>query len=335
MTDLKTKLRVEVSLNSSGIIHNLKDISVLKEKHYYVEDIDLDGDAPKQFIRIYQYREDSGIFRNDLRSWEPYIAKTAEKWYPHESVIEFMINRIGQVLGLRLNEVSLLKINGQIRFLSKFFLKKNDVLIHGAEICGSYLSDQLFAEQIAKSPKESRELFTFEFICKAIISIFGENGQDIITDLVALVTFDAITGNNDRHFYNWGVITTKKRSASLPKLAPIYDSARGLFWNESDEQLIKILENYRSGGKRIEKYLNNSLPRISVEGNSGINHFELIQFLKGHKPAYRQLIETIASEKNEQIVISMLKKDFFRYFSDERKELILLVLANRFKKVRE
>lgn len=335
ITYLKTKLRIETSLNDSGVICNEKDILILKEKDYYVKTIPLDGDAPKQFIKVYQYREDSGIIRRNLHTWDPYIAKTAEKWYPHESVIEFMINRIGQTLGLRMNEVALFKINGQIRFLSKFFLRKNEVLIHGAEICGGYLNDLALAAEIANDPKDSRELFTFEFICKAIQTIFDAFAEEIISDLVRLITFDAITGNNDRHFYNWGVIRNIKRSGASPKLAPIYDSARGLFWNESDEQLERILENHQQNGKRVEKYLNNAQPRISVEGDSKINHFGLISFLKEHQPGFRVIIENIASEENEKKVIAMLKQEFFRYFSEERQKLILIILAERFKKVRE
>lgn len=335
MFDLKTKLRVETSINHSGIIYHEKEIPVLKEKHYCVENIALDGDAPKQFIRAYQYREDSGLLKRDIRTWEPYIAKTAEKWYPHESVIEFMINRIGQSLGLRINEVALLKINGQIRFLSKFFLEKNEVLIHGAEICGGYLSDQDFADQIANNQKASRELFTFEFVCQAIHNIFDGYAAQIISDLVSLIAFDAITGNNDRHFYNWGVITTKKKTGRPPRLAPVYDSARGLLWNESDEQLAVMKQHHKAGSKRIEKYLNNALPRISIEGDSGINHFGLIRFLKKHNRDYGVLIDRMASEENEQKVMKMLNEQFFRYFSRERSELTGLVLTNRFKKVRE
>ena len=335
MFNLKSRLRIEQSMHCSGTVYNDKDIPVLKEKNYFVEDFDLDGDAPKQFIRLYQFKESSGVFRNNLKTWEPYIAKTAEKWYPHESIIEYMINKIGQTLGLRLNEVELLRINGQIRFLSKYFLKKNEVLIHGAEICGGYLNDQVLADQIANDPKDSRELFTFEFICKAIINTFGDNSKDIISDLVRLIAFDAITGNNDRHFYNWGVITTTKKSKIPPKLAPIYDSARGLLWNESDESLVNTQQTLRTGGKKIEKYLINAMPRISIEGDSKINHFGLVEFLKSHNNEYRLLIDEISSEENEKKVVSMLKTDFFRYFSNERKELILLILISRFKKVRE
>jgi len=332
--DLKTKLRIERSENCSGTILNENEILSIKEKHYYVEPIPLDGDAPKQFIKLYHYHEDSGVKKVNFNTWDSYIAKAAEKWYPHESVIEYMINRIGQVLGLNMNQIALFKINTQIRFLSKYFLSKNEILIHGAEICGSYLNDNALAKEIADNQKESRELFTFEFLTKAIKHSFPDNYNELLNDLVRLITFDAIAGNNDRHFYNWGVITNTKKDKQTPKLAPIYDSARGLFWNESDDN-IKTIKNNLKSNNRFETYLKNACPRISIEGNSKINHFGLIDYLKNNNEHYKFIIEDIASIENEKLVYNMLNKEFERFFIKERNELILLLLKDRFKKVRE
>ena len=125
-------LRVEKSINCSGTILNEHTIPLLKENDYIIKVRHLDGDAPKQFIKAYFYEEDSKVRKTSSSSWIPFIAKTAEKWYPHESVIEYMINRIGQVLNINMNEIRLVKVNGQIRFLSEYFLSKNEKLIHGA-----------------------------------------------------------------------------------------------------------------------------------------------------------------------------------------------------------
>lgn len=202
-------LRVEKSKACSGSLVNEYAISLLKEDEYLVKNYELDGDAPKQFIKAYFYEEGSTVRKSSSSSWHSYIAKTAEKWYPHESVIEYMINRIGQVLGLNMNDIRLVRANGQIRFLSKYFLKKNDKLIHGAEICGEHLGDQLMAQEIANNKTTSRELFTFEFIKDSIRSVFPESFDNLLVELVKMITFDALVGNNDRHFYNWGVIDTK------------------------------------------------------------------------------------------------------------------------------
>jgi hypothetical protein len=333
--DLSTRLRIEKSMNFSGQLLNQKSIEAIKNKHYYVESFPLDGDAPKQFIKLYTYEEDSGIRRQDVRSWVPYIAKTAEKWYPHESVIEYMINRVGQTLGLVMNDVKLLIINEQIRFLSKYFLTKNESLIHGAEICGEFLEDMELAKQIADEKKTARELFTFEFISKALQVIFSRNHEKIINDLVRMLAFDALVGNNDRHFYNWGIIATKKKSNQLPKFAPVYDSARGLLWNISDEKILHWLQMQKSSGKHIARYIDDACPRISVEGNKEVDHFGLMAFLKDRNKGFKETINELSSLENEDNVQNMLKREFFPFFIKERCELTSYIIQERFKKVRE
>lgn len=325
-------LRIETSINCSGKIENEHLIPLLKELDYLVKDYRLDGDAPKQFIKGYFYVEDSIIRKSSSSSWSSYIAKTAEKWYPHESIIEYMINRIGQVLGLNMNEIKLVKANGQIRFLSKYFLNENEKLIHGAEICGEHLGDMLLAREIANHKPTSRELFTFEFIKDSIRSVFPQCFENLIVELVKMITFDALVGNNDRHFYNWGVIDTKKKTSKLPIFAPIYDSARGLMWNYSDENIKKI---YRQGGKKIISYIEDACPRISIEENKQANHFQLIGLVKNYNAEYREIVNDLASIENEEKVLKMLGLEFYPFFIKERFELITTIVRTRFKKIRD
>jgi hypothetical protein len=331
-----SKLRKETSINNSGKLNPAIKIPELKRKNYQVIDIGLDGDAPKQFIKAYFYEPNSGKRRKNNRSWPSYIAKTAEKWYPHESVVEYMINRIGQEMGLNMNKIKLVHINGQIRFLSKFFLRKNEILIHGAEICGAYLNDTDFANEIALNKKTAREFFTFEFISKAIRAVFPKQSDNIMNELVKMITFDALIGNNDRHFYNWGVISSALIGDYAVKLAPIYDSARGLFWNMSDDNLT---HNYHAskiaGNNFIPRYVKTAAPRISIEGNTEINHFELINFLKKGNKDYKEIVLKLSSEETEQKIFTMLKQEFFHLFIPERNALITEVLVQRFKKIRE
>lgn len=333
--DLKTRLRIEKSLNCSGELFNENQIMPVRNKDYFVENFPLDGDAPKQFIRLYYFREDSGVKRVNPKTWIPFIAKTAEKWYPHESVIEYMINRAGETLGIRMNEVLLCRINGQIRFLSRYFLKRDESLIHGAEICGEFLEDMEMAKQIADEKKSARELFTFEFIVEAVKAIFPGNYEAILLELVRMLTFDALVGNNDRHFYNWGIIAHKKKSNQLPRFAPVYDSARGLLWNVSDESIVKWRKMQQSGGMHLARYINDACPRISVEGNNGIGHFALMEFLKTQKPVYRETIDGLASLDSESAVLKMLEKEFYPFFTVTRREAVSYIIKERFKKVRE
>lgn len=328
------KLRKEISKKCSGKLKSLRSIYLLREKHYVVKDIQLDGDAPKQFIKAWFYESNGKVRKAKRKTWNSYIAKTAEKWYPHESVIEYMINRIGQVLGLNMNDVKLVVANNQVRFLSKYFLNKQQRLVHGAEICGEHLGDMEFAKEIADNKPRAREFFTFEFIKEAIEKVYDHCCENILTELVKMIVFDAIVGNNDRHFYNWGVIDSKKKSSKIPIFAPIYDSARAFYWNSSDTKIFKDFHDYFNDGKKIARYITSGCPRISIEDNKQANHFELIKFLKGYSVEYNDIITELASLQNEEKIRSLIRDEFERFFIKERVEVILIILRDRFNKIR-
>lgn len=335
MPHKKESLRLEKSMSCSGNLNETRRIPLLKNEDYIIRNVVLDGDAPKQFIKAYIYVENSTVKKSVPKSWCSYIAKTAEKWYPHESVIEFMINRIGQVLGLKMNDIHLVTANKQIRFLSKYFLKKDEKLIHGAEICGEYLEDEVLAKQIAIDKKTARDLFTFEFMKDAIRTVFPDNFEHLMCDLVKMLCFDGLVGNNDRHFYNWGIIQTLKRTGKKPTFAPIYDSARGLLWNESDDDIKKDFKTHKQNGKKVVNYVKNASPRISIDENKQANHFQLIDFINRISPHYSKIIASLSSAENEEKVLKMLKKEFYPFFIFERCELITLILRERFKTIRE
>ncbi|MCH7408495.1 HipA domain-containing protein [Belliella sp. DSM 111904] len=333
---MKSMLRRERYHNNSGEILNESKIKTLKSKDYIVLDFPLDGDAPKQFIKVYEYLEDGKVKRGNTKTWNSYIAKTAEKWYPHESIIEYMINKIGEVLGLNMNEVKLVKANGQIRFLSKYFLNPNEEkLVHGAEICSEYLGDYEEGQRIANNKGEARKVFTFEFIKNAIRNVFPQDFESILRDFVSMLVFDALVGNNDRHFYNWGVIQNARNTNKRVIFAPLYDSARGLLWNFDEDNIKMNLENYSStNGRKVINYIKLSKPRVSIEDNKKANHIELIEFVKRDSDDFKKIVKHLSNETKEKDVIKMLEKEIFIFFSKPRIELIKIVLSERFKLIR-
>lgn len=328
-------LRIESPLNNSGILYAKGRISILKKQDYEVLPDLLDGDAPKQFIKAYIYEQDGHVRKHKKETWHKFIAKTAEKWYPHESVIEFMLNKIGEVMGVEMNQSYLVIANGQIRFLSQYFLNKDERLTHGAEICGEHLKDHDFAKEVAENKKTARELFTFEFIEEAIRCVYPRCYEEIMQGFVSMLVFDAIIGSNDRHFYNWGVIENKKNAEGRVRFSPIYDTARGLYWNMSDENIKQTLHIDKTGGRRIFNYTREAAPRVGVEGNPTANHFDLLAFILRQRGQYRDIVLQYSTVELEEAVFRYLRNTFFPFFSAERCEIILKVLENRFKQIRE
>ncbi|MBK8055422.1 MAG: HipA domain-containing protein [Saprospiraceae bacterium] len=187
--------------NISGFIPKLK---LLKRIHFQVVDIPVTGDAPKDIIKAYFYK------KGELRASKShtYIAKVGHKHYPIESITEYLLNNLGNYFGMEMAESEIAAIayphNTQIRFFSKYFLKQGELLVHGADIYAAYYNDDTIISQI-EAQKMEKDLITVQEAIKAILYSFPNN-PEILDAYCKLLLFDALIGNNDRHFYNWGCI---------------------------------------------------------------------------------------------------------------------------------
>lgn len=332
----KYPLFTETPLNWSGFTHHWQNLPKLRRAYFFKESIDVGGDAPKSFIRVYEYGE---CQRNKPQSWVAYIAKVGHKWYPIESVTEYLMNRIGEVIGLNIAKSRLVLAGGQVRFLSRYFLDpdKNEVLIHGAQIYARHLEDEEFVEQANERKRNdiTRELFTFQFTEEAINAIFPEQADAILKDFVSMIVFDALVGNNDRHFYNWGVVHDVYNE-STPRFSPIYDTARGLFWNMPEEKVRAFFISEKQLETQLGIYVENAKPRVGWEGHRNLNHFELVERIFNLDRRFCHLCKKYVSEDTKDIILRLLDQEFKNLMSPERLELIkrcIILRINRLQQI--
>ena len=162
--------------------------------------LSISGDAPKDFITDSEYRPGH---RSRRQRRESYIAKVGSKFYPNESITEQLNTRIGQAFGLNIAESKLRIIDGQVRFLSKYFLdRQNEQLTHGAEIFELCLGKENYQE--LADDKSEKDYFTFQMTAEAVKAAFPDSHEKIMAGFVEMLAFDALIGHNDRHPYNWG-----------------------------------------------------------------------------------------------------------------------------------
>jgi len=318
--------------NHSGFDPDLRaHVPILPKRHTLILDEAISGEAPKDFIKVYEYGRTPR--KNNSKNWTTYIAKVARKWYPNESITEHLLNRLGFALGATVANSRLVVDDefGRLRFLSEYFLRPGERLEHGAEIYEGYLSDDALVEEIEKDRRTVRNFFTFQFTECAIQHRFGHHdiGKQIISDLVRMLCFDAITGNNDRHIYNWGIICHIK-GLRTPRFSPVYDSARGLFWNEHEEKLGRFRERTPDGVSNLERYAEGSMPRIGWEGVHNPNHFDLARLIYKNRPELRFIFDEMLSSEREKAANALLGKEFKRLYSPIRYDLIKECLKLRF-----
>lgn len=325
---LKQLLPREQIINWSGFeIRNQGVLPPLRKGYYYtVADQAIAGDAPKDFIRAYTY---GAANRSAPRKWLGYIAKVGHKWYPNESITEHLLTRIGQLLGLKMAESYLVSAHGQIRFLSRYFLERNQNLVHGAEIFADYLKDDQFVEEVEQEGA-TQDMFTFQFIKDAIQEQFPDQASSILEGYTRMLAFDAIAGNNDRHHYNWGVVVHGHRRHE-PYFSPIYDSARALFWNNEESKLEEIKKD--PDPQRlpafIARYVKNSRPKTGWDGVNRPNHFTLIQKIYQNYPDLRSVLSDLCHQQLLQRIRETLNSEFGPLMSALRREMILRCLKRR------
>ncbi|MEL6446197.1 MAG: HipA domain-containing protein [Bacteroidota bacterium] len=325
-----SRLQAEALLNTSGFpVRSAKTIPPLRDRYYRIVDQPIGGDAPKAFVRVYEH-EPGRVRRGKPQSWPLYIAKVGHKWYPNESITEHFLTRLGQRLGLRMADSRLMNVHGQIRFFSRYFLKPNQSLVHGAQIFAGYLEDDAFVEEVEQADA-SREVFTFQFVVEAVRSVFPDEAETILDAFVRMLAFDAVVGNMDRHYYNWGVVT-HALGAHPPYFAPIYDSARALFWNDSESKLIHRWEHASSDDERnryLRKYVKKSQPKTGWDGEKNLNHFKLIRSIRDAYPALRGVLKDLYQPQLLEDLPVLLDGEFLHLFSPMRKRLIRACLERR------
>jgi hypothetical protein len=133
MTKNRFLPQTKLEKNSGAIINKPGRIPIVKKHQYKIVDgYTITGDAPKEFIRVYEYGKTR---KSNPGKWPLYIAKTGHKWYPTESITEYLLNILGIKFGVEMAESKIAWIGGQLRFLSRYFLdSKDQELIHGADI---------------------------------------------------------------------------------------------------------------------------------------------------------------------------------------------------------
>ncbi|MGD0897359.1 MAG: HipA domain-containing protein [Thermoguttaceae bacterium] len=297
----------------------------IRKGRYTVQSTDslsIHGDAPKNFLRIQEYTP--GRPGRHPRRWIGYIAKVGSKCYPVESITEHLLTRIGQVIGVRVADSHLRIVAGQVRFLSRYFLRgRRESLVHGLEIFRSYLDDDEMVDEIA-AKKQEQEFYTFETVYDALFEIFPEHVDNIMPEFVEMLAFDALVGNNDRHPLNWGVITPVADRGRIV-FSPVFDTARGLFWNLDDSKLGPYTESV----ERLRAYVDRSRPQVGLNGHRSPNHFDLIEHIYTNYPGYRGNLEKFGSDELVSACARVVDGEFHSLMSETRRRAICCCLELR------
>ena len=115
------------------------------------------------------------------------------------------------------------------------------------------------------------------------------------------------------------------------EFSPIFDTARALFWNHSDERICSVCYNKDKNrkGQYLEKYVRRSHPKTGWNNTKRINHFELIERIVQDYPKYKPILIEIGHRAKIEKVKRILQKEFRNLMIPERRRLILDCLELR------
>ena len=301
---------------------NQKFIKSLNSKDHFQtvdESSSMLGEAPK---RIYINPSDKQRY---LFKWP----KKKENGFNHgfrETVTELIMNTLSAKLA-KTSMSSMGRIYGRPVFIGKIFLDKNHQrLVHGVEIFEKIYGEGSM-EEIQKNRKDQKEFYTLEHIVEALESYCDPNSSlQVRNDFYTMVLVDAWLGNQDRHAENWGVVVPKKTNGNTDNtfFAPLFDTARGLLWNET---LFGLYSKFcgTQKNKKIDQYVEDSTPLMSLNGNSDVNHFDLAKFVCKDAPEVFFLFK----QKLSKIDISREIRRFDSALHRVRIQLIMEILEKR------
>lgn len=120
-----------------------------------------------------------------------------DRHYPYEFWSEIIATHLGLMFNVPILNYDIAILGDKIGCISPSMVGKNQELIEGIQYLQAYDRD------FDPEKKADRDLYSFQLIEKAL----QHSGLSFyMKEIIRLIIFDSIIGNQDRHQENWGVI---------------------------------------------------------------------------------------------------------------------------------
>jgi hypothetical protein len=279
----------------------------------------------------------------DPATGDLHIAKLGAKNNDLEVMTEYAISLIGRSLGIVTADARIASYKGKLRFLSRYFLniQESEELVHGVQLFKDLYDETTLVHVLGNKSRE-QDMFSVQSVRAAFGAHYVHYGHELEEELfsgfVSMLTHDALLGVMDRHHENWGLIVRRESSASRPRFAPLYDSARGLFCNETDAHLKRHFHG-PAGSKRLDAYVAKAHPLFGYEGLKArpgwhyVTHPQLLAAVFHGYPGQRERIVQILASYDWRHVAGLLRSELPGLCSALRVDLILACIRRRQKAI--
>lgn len=273
-----------------------------------------------------------------------YIAKLGGRNNDLEVMTEYVIYLVGRSLGVSVAQARIARYQGRLRFLSRYFLsiKEPQELVHGMQLFRD-LYDESTVKDVLGDESREQAMFCVQAVKNAFGAHYLQYGagvqDELFSGFVAMLTHDALIGVQDRHHENWGVIVHRSVGGPPPQFAPLYDSARGLFCNVTDNELARRFMG-REGLQRLDGYVRRARPLVGfdglqpTQGRRYVTHDQLLAAVFHAYPKHRNRINSILEAYDWRRIRSDLTSELEGLCNSQRTQLILTCLRRRLRAIR-
>lgn len=245
---------------------------------------------------------------------DPIRKKTLDLGYMNNQYSEYIGCHIFESVGIPVQKTMLVKLNKDVK--EKIAVACKDFLNSGEELIEiSKVSLSLSTEKKYKISIED----VYEIINKMSVN-YKLDENKLISNFWDMFVVDALIGNTDRHFGNWGFI----KKDDIISFAPVYDCGSSLHPLLSENEQIKLMSD--SIAFKNSSY---NIASVYTMNNKKIFYHEIFKNPPVDlKEAIKRIVPKIDMEKIKEIIastegLSKTQKEY--YFKDIllRKEEIL------------
>lgn len=218
--------------------------------------------------------------------------------YKYEFWSEIIASEIGNTLGLSILHYDVAWKEDRLGCLSKSMINPQI-----EELQEGYKWLTGFDDRYDINDKDA---YTFQIIERLLTTRFKH--ENFIKNLIEIIVFDSIIGNEDRHQENWSIIVINKLvqkntlflrketfTETSYKFAPIYDSGSSMGRELADTKVAQILTD----NVQMEAYVNRGQSEIHWEGERGKQkHLDLIR--KVSESGYRNMVTEVINSIRER-----------------------------------
>jgi hypothetical protein len=267
------------------------------------------------------------VLRTDNPNDPEYLVKYAQKFGEQETHTEFFINRFGRELGFDMADSGLIRLDGELAFLSKIFTSLTENLRHGSLVIEDCFKEEKALERVRR--KEEQAFYSIDFVVGVLKHFVGEDFDAILPKFIEMLVFDALVGSMDRHVQNWGVLESVTKPSRY-RFAPIFDSARALLWSMDESALLSLHLHPQS----FEAHLLRARPCLGPKRHdltrASCNHFEFIaNLLELYPEPTERAMQKVPGNVSQRCNKLLRSFPFDSAFSNLRKHLIVKVITQR------